>query len=256
MVLAAAIGCTGLVSGISWARQGAGTAVQGDASSITLNAVDYQQTDVRTALRDLFQRVGVSFSIAPEVQGTVTLSLRNIRFDAALKNVLKQVDATYRIEGGVYSIEPRAENQGYGVASPTISLQLDGVAIEEFLSLIGTQPGFGYRMEGGVYHVFHQGVSTGVAAPSGLSGQGHFISETGTARALMPAQGTIGARAVAADSTNILMPAKSVATGVRAMPAAGPATVSQDEKFLYILRGNELVKVQKSDLKVMKRTKI
>lgn len=38
------------------------------------------------------------------MQGVVTISLRNVPFDLALQNILRQVDATYRVEAGVYQI--------------------------------------------------------------------------------------------------------------------------------------------------------
>jgi uncharacterized protein len=67
-------------------------------------SLELNQADVRDALRALFRNVGVSYTIAPDVQGTVTVSLRNVPFETALRNILGQVDATYRIEGGVYQI--------------------------------------------------------------------------------------------------------------------------------------------------------
>jgi hypothetical protein len=80
---------------------------QTDPGQQNIPTLELDQADVREALRALFKNVSVSYSIAPEVQGTVTVSLRNVTFEAALQNILKQVDATYRIEGGVYQIIKR-----------------------------------------------------------------------------------------------------------------------------------------------------
>lgn len=66
-----------------------------------------EQKDIREVLRDLFKQVGTSYSISPDVQGSVTIQLRNVTFEMALANVVRQVDATYRIEGGVYQIIKR-----------------------------------------------------------------------------------------------------------------------------------------------------
>lgn len=66
--------------------------------------LDLQGADVRQALRDLFRTAGHSYTIAPDVQGPVTLSLRNVSFDTALQNITRQVDATYRVENGAYAI--------------------------------------------------------------------------------------------------------------------------------------------------------
>ncbi len=80
-----------------------------DPSSKQIPSLELDQADVRDALRALFRNVGVSYSIAPEVQGFVTVSLKNVTFEAALQNVLRQVDATYRVEGGVYQIIKRQQ---------------------------------------------------------------------------------------------------------------------------------------------------
>ena len=77
---------------------------QADPSQTPIPSLELEQADVREALRQLFRSVNVSFSIAPDVQGTVTLSLRNVTFETALRNILNQVDATYRVEGGVFQI--------------------------------------------------------------------------------------------------------------------------------------------------------
>lgn len=72
-------------------------------------SLDYQQEDVREALEALFNSVGAFYTIAPNVQGQVTVALRNITFANALQSILRQVDAVYRIEAGVYEITRREE---------------------------------------------------------------------------------------------------------------------------------------------------
>jgi hypothetical protein len=84
-------------------------AAQEDISQKTIPSLELDQADVREALRALFKNVSVSYSIAPEVQGVVTVSLKNVTFETALQNVLRQVDSTYRVEGGVFEIVKRAE---------------------------------------------------------------------------------------------------------------------------------------------------
>lgn len=90
----------------------AGAYVQEDVGAKNIPSLEYQQADVREALEALFKDVGISFSIAPEVQGTVTVSLHNVTFSSALQNILRQVDATYRIQAGVYEIIRREESGG------------------------------------------------------------------------------------------------------------------------------------------------
>ncbi|MBC8065999.1 MAG: hypothetical protein H7Y17_14290, partial [Chlorobia bacterium] len=91
---------------------------QQDPSGQIIPSLELDSADVREALRALFKNVGVSYSIAPEVQGTVTVSLRNVTFEAALQNILKQVNATYRVEGGIYQIVLK-EDPGLGNQDPT-----------------------------------------------------------------------------------------------------------------------------------------
>ena len=85
---------------------------QDDPSQKIIASLEYEQADVREALRALFKNVGVSYTIAPEVQGTITVSLKNVTFETVLQNITRQVDATYRIEGGIYQIVRREIEQG------------------------------------------------------------------------------------------------------------------------------------------------
>ena len=85
---------------------------QDDPGQKIIPSMELQQADVRDALRALFRNVNVNYSIAPEVQGTVTVSLKNVLFETALRYILTQVDATYRIESGVYQIVHREAAPG------------------------------------------------------------------------------------------------------------------------------------------------
>ena len=82
---------------------------QEDVSQKQIPSLELEQADVREALRALFKNVNVSYSIAPEIQGSVTVSLKNVSFETALQHVLRQVDATYRVEGGIYEIVKRTD---------------------------------------------------------------------------------------------------------------------------------------------------
>src|SRR5579862_508513 len=103
LALAACLGLT-MLGGMPIAAH-----AQTDPANQIIPSLDLDSVDVREALRALFKSVGVSYSIAPEVQGTVTVNLKNVRFDTALQNILKQADATYRVEAGVYQIIKREE---------------------------------------------------------------------------------------------------------------------------------------------------
>jgi hypothetical protein len=88
----------------------------GASGNRNLMDLTLDNADVRDALREIFKTGKVSYTIAPNVQGTVTVSLKNVSFETALGNVARQVDATYRVEGGVYNVVKAggAGGQGFG----------------------------------------------------------------------------------------------------------------------------------------------
>jgi len=67
-------------------------------SDTIVPSLELEQADIRDALKLLFKNVGASYTVAPEVQGTVTVNLHNVPFETALRSLLGQVDATYRVE--------------------------------------------------------------------------------------------------------------------------------------------------------------
>jgi type II secretory pathway component GspD/PulD (secretin) len=67
-------------------------------------SLDMRNVDVREALRWLFQQRELDYSIAPEVQGTVSLRLSNAPFETVLRSVLRQVKADWRIEADIYQV--------------------------------------------------------------------------------------------------------------------------------------------------------
>ena len=67
----------------------------------------YEQADVRFVLKQLFESVGVSYTLDPNVQGTVTVSLNDVPFTVALDNILRPLNLTYRVENGVYFVTVR-----------------------------------------------------------------------------------------------------------------------------------------------------
>lgn len=87
---------------IALASVGVVSTVQAQGSG---SRVQFFQTDVREAIRQVFKTVNRSYSISPNVRGTVTMDMTGT-FESMLNALLRQVDATYRIEGGVYEIIP------------------------------------------------------------------------------------------------------------------------------------------------------
>jgi type II secretory pathway component HofQ len=74
--------------------------------NITLN-----QAPVRTALDTLFKSASLNYTIDPSVNGLVTVSLRAIPFDVALRSILRSADPplAYTITDGVYNVHPRVQ---------------------------------------------------------------------------------------------------------------------------------------------------
>jgi hypothetical protein len=69
----------------------------GIPQDMLLGKVSYENADVRLVLKELFGLGGVKFSIAPEVQGIVMMDLHNVSLETAIRNVLKQVDASSKV---------------------------------------------------------------------------------------------------------------------------------------------------------------
>lgn len=114
---------------------------QEDISQKQIPSLELEQADVREALRALFKNVNVSYSIAPEVQGPVTVSLKNVTFEAALQNILRQVDATYRVEGGVYEIVKRVETSA-PLSAPSESFKGASTLITRRIKILHADPQF------------------------------------------------------------------------------------------------------------------
>lgn len=80
-----------------------------DPRDVIIPSLQLDQADIRDALKILFKAVNVSYSINADVQGSVTAALTNVPFETALRNVLGQVEATWRVEGGIYVIIKKVE---------------------------------------------------------------------------------------------------------------------------------------------------
>ena len=89
---------------------------QGDILDHKISSAEYQNADLREVLKTLFKEVNASYSIPPDIQGSITLSMKDAKFELVLQNVLAQVNATYRYEGGVFVILKREDPT---LANPT-----------------------------------------------------------------------------------------------------------------------------------------
>ena len=82
---------------------------QDDILNKQLDSVEFQNADLREALKSIFNQVGANYSIPPTIQGTVTASFKKARFETVLQNLLQQVNATYRYDAGVFMIVLRED---------------------------------------------------------------------------------------------------------------------------------------------------
>ncbi|GAB4460868.1 MAG: hypothetical protein OHK0029_25430 [Armatimonadaceae bacterium] len=83
-------------------------------------SLDVRDAPLRTALEQLFEKAKVDFVLDPRVAGFVTLRLTDQPFENALKLLLRSgaVPLSYRVENGVYIVEPRTVEP----SSRTVSL--------------------------------------------------------------------------------------------------------------------------------------
>jgi type II secretory pathway component GspD/PulD (secretin) len=191
-----------------------------------ITAVYLEKTPLIHALKAVFGSGSVSYTTDPNVplDSTVTLALKNQELETVLRNILNQVDCTYRIEGGIFQIirrespvisDPhpdlrsmaltntpiRVALRALGIpftADPTlqgnVTLVAENKTVERILQELLAQVDGSYRVEGGIYHFF----------------------------------------------------AKAKSRVAEAQP-----TMIVDGKYIYILRGNQLIKVDKETMKVV-----
>lgn len=75
-----------------------------DPATTILSSLEFPGTEFRPVLGSLFKRVGRSYTIDPEVKGIVSVDLLDVPMEAALLQIVRELRATYRTEGGVYQI--------------------------------------------------------------------------------------------------------------------------------------------------------
>lgn len=138
-------------------------------------SLELEQADIRDALKLLFKNVGANYSVAQDVQGTVTVSLHNVPFETALQNLLKQVDATYRVEAGVFNIVKKEQEvvpitpAGQEGLGPQVAPHLRLVRIH----ILHADPMLIYDLLRGQFHIGGAPeVSAGVGGGFGGSGGG------------------------------------------------------------------------------------
>jgi hypothetical protein len=72
-------------------------------------SIDLKDAPIRSALEQIFNAANVQYQLGNEIQGFVTLKIRDQPFDNALKLILRSASTplTFVKEGGVYIVKPR-----------------------------------------------------------------------------------------------------------------------------------------------------
>ncbi|GIV17863.1 MAG: hypothetical protein KatS3mg022_3298 [Armatimonadota bacterium] len=123
-------------------------AQEGSSPRVTLTL---ESASIADALKLLFRSTGYNYTLDESVvQGYVTVSLKDVTFETALRTILRAANPplTYRVDGGVYIISPKVETYETGtqelqqpeepsqpqVRTEKITLQhLDSLAIAQIL---------------------------------------------------------------------------------------------------------------------------
>jgi type II secretory pathway component GspD/PulD (secretin) len=90
--------------GCLMAAPAASYAVQNDPDTYIIESLEFDQADIRDVLKVMFRATGFNYTVAPDVQGVIQVSLKNVPFKTALRNVLNQANATWREEGNIFNI--------------------------------------------------------------------------------------------------------------------------------------------------------
>jgi len=104
-VICAAV-CGATVAGAMLASPRPAMAQSADAKSQQPVTLDFVNGDINSVLQALFKDIGANFSIDPDVHGTVTISMSNVGFLAALRSVMRANNPplTFEYVDGVYHV--------------------------------------------------------------------------------------------------------------------------------------------------------
>jgi len=156
--------------------------------------VEYKDTDVREAIMAILHSANISYSIYPEVQGQITLSVKEVPLENVLENILRQVDCTYEYVAGLIVVKKRKEeiipettdittsqpNKPTKVIRRLVIRSADPLLISMLLS--GSQNYFGspepiqasYLSTGFGMNGMFSGMNGGMSGFGGMTGNGGF----------------------------------------------------------------------------------
>ena len=123
-----------VVAASSWACNAA------YATDDKLVSLELKDIDVKSAIESLFRNTGKNFAIEPDVVGTIpSMSIKDVRFDIALKSLTKTANLVYRIDNDIYLISKRpvlapqtaVENAAVDIVNDDVT---EAIAIDVILS--------------------------------------------------------------------------------------------------------------------------
>ncbi len=100
-----------------------------DATSEKPISLNMQGADVKVLLKALFAEAGANYSIDSDVSGTVSITMNNVGFLAALRSILhaNTPPLTYDYTDGVYHVRVRkVEGQGQNQVQTTVTTSQNG----------------------------------------------------------------------------------------------------------------------------------
>lgn len=218
----------------------------GAADPTISTSIEVSNADVRTALRELFKTAGASYKISPDVQGEVTMSMKNVPFSVALQSLVRQVGATYNLRNGVYEISKGDEKIGSGDINTPVTIDLNNEDVRKALSVLCKTSGVSYRIAPEV-----QGAITlsakNVPFTSALQSVVQQVGATYKVRdgvyEIVRTEGQSGAVEAPAP--------RSIPQILSQTPAESQTAITQDNRFLYIVTGDRIMKVRKDNLDVV-----
>lgn len=112
LVLVAALGAAGSMATVAWAQDSpamkqVGLVRTGSGSF----SIDVEGADVRTVVRAISEFSGRNIVVAPEVKGTVRMSLKNVEWQDALRTILRMNGLDYTEEGAILRVDTAVKLQ-------------------------------------------------------------------------------------------------------------------------------------------------
>ncbi|MBU1180990.1 MAG: secretin and TonB N-terminal domain-containing protein [Proteobacteria bacterium] len=104
---------------------------------------DFKNTDIKDVLRAIAASKGINIVTEPDVQGNVTIHLKEVPLEVGLKTLLESNGFTYKKEENIYKVFKAKESKLYTIsyANGLLNLDIRGADVREVLIEIARQSG-------------------------------------------------------------------------------------------------------------------